>query len=60
MLRSTAVAGAGIWITSTASGAETTSPNEKLNIAVIGIGGQGGGNLNRPRIEVMTGSSETI
>ncbi len=46
-LKSTAALGAGYWLGTSgviARGAE--SPNEKLNLALIGIGGQGGDNLN--------------
>ena len=46
MLRNTTLAGVGVW---TATGgwshAQSTSPNEKLSIAGIGVGGQGGWNM---------------
>jgi predicted dehydrogenase len=43
MLRTTTLAGLGVWTATHAWGAETSSsPNEKLNIAGIGVGGQGG------------------
>lgn len=44
-LTSTTVAGAGYWL-GTSPQTHAASPNEKLNIACIGVGGQGGGNLN--------------
>ncbi|MEO8498304.1 MAG: Gfo/Idh/MocA family oxidoreductase [Planctomycetota bacterium] len=43
MLQTSALAGAGVWLGTNASAAD--SPNEKLNIACIGIGGRGGDNL---------------
>ena len=43
ILRYGAAATAGLWITTDRAGA---SPNDKLNVAVIGIGGQGRSNLN--------------
>jgi predicted dehydrogenase len=46
MLRTSVVA-AGVWTAATRlRAAETTSPNEKLNIAAIGIGGRGGDDVN--------------
>lgn len=43
MLRQTTLAGVGVWTAARASGGEASnSPNEKLNIAGIGVGGQGG------------------
>ena len=39
VLRSTAVAGVGLWLSS--SRVLTAAPSDKLNVAVIGIGGQG-------------------
>ena len=44
MLTTTAAASAGFWL-STARRAESAAPNEKLNVALIGIGGQGGANV---------------
>jgi predicted dehydrogenase len=47
LLRNTAWAGIGVWAAgSSGTVASGQSPNEKLNIAVIGCGGQGGENLN--------------
>ncbi len=46
MLRTTAVA-AGVWTTHGLLGrAQSKSPNEKLNIAGIGIGGRGADDVN--------------
>ena len=46
MLRTAAVA-AGVWTTyGRLSFAQTKSPNEKLNIAAIGVGGRGGDDVN--------------
>lgn len=43
MLRTTAVGAAAVWTTAKSWGGEApASPNEKLNIAGIGVGGQGG------------------
>ncbi len=47
MLRSTAVAGAGFWISTSARGEQSTrSANERLNIAAIGVGGRGAADVN--------------
>jgi predicted dehydrogenase len=43
MLQTSALAGAGVWLGTSARAAD--SPNEKLNIACIGIGGRGAANL---------------
>lgn len=46
MLRNTAWAGFGIWTVSAAAvRGQNRSPNEKLNIAGIGVGGQGAWNI---------------
>jgi len=46
MLRTTAVA-AGVWTTyGSLNFAQSNSPNEKLNIAAIGVGGRGGDDVN--------------
>ncbi len=48
MLHNTTLAGVGVWLAgNSASRAADRSPNEKLNIAVIGCGGQGGENLKQ-------------
>lgn len=39
------MAGIGFWVAGGLQAADAKSANEKLNIAVIGCGGQGGGNL---------------
>src|SRR5512140_302657 len=44
-LRHGAVLGSGVWIASRAGFAQEKSPNEKLNIGVIGVANQGGSNL---------------
>ncbi|MBZ0257058.1 Gfo/Idh/MocA family oxidoreductase [bacterium] len=46
ILKTGAAATAGLWITSGLYAAGAQSPNDKLNIGVIGIGGQGRANLN--------------
>ncbi|MCY2993015.1 MAG: Gfo/Idh/MocA family oxidoreductase [Planctomycetota bacterium] len=43
-LQTTALAGVGVWVASTGSPAQSRSPNEKLNIGIIGSGGRGGSN----------------
>ncbi|MBM82298.1 MAG: NADH-dependent dehydrogenase [Planctomycetaceae bacterium] len=46
MIRTTAVASAGLYLGTASSSRAEQSPNEKLNIACIGIGGRGRDNLN--------------
>ncbi len=46
LLQESALAGIGFWVAGRRAFARSRSPNEKLGIAVIGIGGQGEGNLN--------------
>ncbi|NLE39947.1 MAG: Gfo/Idh/MocA family oxidoreductase, partial [Pirellulaceae bacterium] len=46
LFRQTAFAGASVWLCGRAVGADAKSPNEKLDIAIIGPGGQGKTNLN--------------
>ena len=41
----TSLAGVGVWLSAGAGGRGSTSPNEKLNIAVVGAGGRGAANL---------------
>ena len=56
VLRNLASVGAGVWIaTGLGRGGESASPNEKLNIAVVGCGGQGGENLKQ-----VAGLSQSI
>lgn len=45
MLKASALAGAGFWVASRPEWVQARSPNEKLNIAGIGVGGQGGSDL---------------
>lgn len=40
-LKGTAAAGAGVWIARNRARAESRSPNEKLNIALVGVDGRG-------------------
>src|SRR5581483_11282385 len=40
-LKQAGVAGVGFWVAGTSVRAESKSPNEKLNVAVIGCGGKG-------------------
>ena len=49
ILQGSAAMAAGYWISPTLSAADSTSPNEKLNVACIGIGGQGGANVRGVR-----------
>lgn len=44
-LKSAAAIGAGFWLGGAASGRAEDSPNEKINVACIGIGGRGAANL---------------
>ena len=50
-LKSSAAAGAGLVILKSGILKAGRSPNEKLNIAVIGVGGRGGSNLNNVKSE---------
>ena len=45
LLRTTALTSAGVWLSGGIAPAASKSPNEKLNIACIGIGNQGKANL---------------
>lgn len=45
MLHKTVLSGAGLWVAGQSAQAESRSPNEKLNIACIGLGNQGKTNL---------------
>jgi predicted dehydrogenase len=45
MMFDSSLAGAGVWMSSANSAQASTSPNEKLNIALIGAGGRGAANL---------------
>ncbi len=44
-IQAAAMTGAGLWLGAGTAAATDESPNEKLNIACIGIGGQGAANL---------------
>ena len=46
MMRRAALAGAGVWLAGNDARAESRSPNEKLNIAAIGVGGRGAADVN--------------
>lgn len=46
LLRWTLAAGAGYWVGGSMTPVRAQSANEKLNVAVIGVGGQGRSNLN--------------
>ena len=50
-LKGGAAAGAGFFVVNSGILRAGQSPNEKLNIAVIGVGGRGGSNLNDVRSE---------
>ena len=43
-LKNAALAGVGIWVAGTGSTGQGRSPNERLNIGVIGASGRGGAN----------------
>jgi len=45
MLRNAALAGVGVWVSRGRGRAGENSPNEKLNIAGIGVGGRGAGDV---------------
>jgi len=45
LLRNTALAGVGVWLSGGRARARGESPNEKLNVAVIACGGRGAANL---------------
>jgi len=46
MLRNTTFAGIAIWASGTGARGAADSPNEKLNLAGIGVGGRGGADVN--------------
>ena len=46
MLRNSALTGVGLLLSGRGAGADDTSANERLNVAVIGCGGRGGSNLS--------------
>ncbi len=54
MLRNSALAGVGVWVSAGSVRGEGKSPNERLNIGIIGAGGRGGSNTG------AVGRSENI
>ena len=44
-LKHSALAGVGYWVAAGTARAQSDSPNEKLNIGIIGVAGRGGGNM---------------
>jgi predicted dehydrogenase len=44
-LKQSALAGVGYWVAAGTARAQSESPNEKLNICVVGVAGRGGSNL---------------
>ena len=44
-LKSSALAGAGFWVAGTCAVAQSRSPNEKLNIGIIGVHSRGAANM---------------
>jgi predicted dehydrogenase len=45
MIQTSGAAAAGYWLAQSTSPVRASSPNEKLNVAVVGCGGRGGSNL---------------
>ena len=45
MMLKASLSGTGVWLSGAAGAAAATSPNEKLDIAVVGAGGRGAANL---------------
>jgi predicted dehydrogenase len=54
-LKQSALAGVGFWAAGGVTLAEAKSANDKLNVAFVGVGGQGGGNLG-----AIAGQGENI
>ena len=55
-LQTTALAGAGYWVAGRALGQEkSTSPNEQINFACIGVGGKGKSDSAGRRRQVQEG-----
>jgi predicted dehydrogenase len=50
-LKQTALAGAGFWLAAHDGPAADRSPNEKLNVAIIGAGGRGAANIQGVKAE---------
>ena len=59
-LKSSAAAGAGLMILKSGILKAGQSPNEKLNIAVIGVGGRGGSNLSDVKNENIVALCDVI
>lgn len=47
MLKASTMAGAGFWVASRPEWVQARSPNEKLNIGGVGVGGQGAWDLGQ-------------
>jgi len=45
-LKETTAAGVGFWVAAGTASAQDSSPNEKLNIGIVGVAGRGGANTN--------------
>ncbi len=45
-LRSTTAAGVGLWVVGSGSGVMGKSANDKVNVAIIGVGGRGGAHVD--------------
>lgn len=50
-LRNAGLAGVGLWVGARATTARGRSPNEKLNIGIVGVGHRGGANTNEVKSE---------
>lgn len=50
-LHRSAIAGAGYWTLAGSARGDSRSPNEKLNVAIVGAGGKGNANLNALKSE---------
>ncbi len=46
IIKTSALAGVGFWLGTESSSAISNSPNEKIQVACIGVGGRGGANVN--------------
>src|SRR4051794_9766050 len=45
-IKQSALTGAGLWVAGGSVWAKSRSPNEKLNVGIIGVGGRGAANLD--------------
>src|SRR5688572_15435631 len=52
-LKASATTTFGVWVASRPAFAQSKSPNEKLNVAVIGCGGQGRANIKGVKNETV-------